>query len=1099
MAQVSRIEYFVDSEPGYGKATSFSFNPEMEVSSGFVVDMATLTAGFHTLYIRTQDKNGHWSHLATHPFYLQPAAATTLVAGEYFIDADPGFGKGISLAVTADGSSDFVIPLTEVTTGFHTLYIRTRDNKGTWSHPQVQSFYVQQGSDQSTIVAMEYSFANSGFTSSVYKYILPVPASVVDLEFPLDMSQLPADKEYELSVRAISNNGLKSQPFTKRIKVCSNLPAKSKFDYIGMGTQVSFMDSSENVTHYLWDFGDGKTDTVSNPMHTYTSPGLYNVKLITSNLCNNDTLVKQISVLNVQSVAPNKGGNTGSVTVAIAGNGFTQETQVKLINNGNEITAVNMVTNEDGRMLYATFELYNQQIGKWDIVINNKNSVLRLKDAFIVEKGEKPIIKVEIEGRNVARIGRAQKYSFTLYNMGNIDAKGVLFWLALPKGTGIEPIDFSMAVSKDLILSSYSNPMKISVDSLFEKNVQAELTGFVIRNISAKGKFSLQFELTLTNSGAIYAWVSDPTYGSPLNPDVSSCIDAISGLTKIIFDVGSVFIPTVGCMKSLYENGVELYNFSNKVLSDETDEWKRISQNYQIRSFKGEVSTSEKIGSYSSVLLNKYVVPILPILAGTLWECLPASKISELAGFGKWSDDFLTVLGQNLASAKEPARLISKVAGKDRGELLWKIVKTGVQAADFEDVANSGENAYETGWNITECSEWARNKDFKEIVIELVNSIDPNEKIGSIGIDLSNHVQGNSPLPYTIYFENLSTATAPAQEVFVVDTLDKTKFDLSTFKLGSFGFGNDYSIGIPQGLSAYSKTVDLHPAKNLIVRIDAKLDTSSGVLTWRFLSLDPKTMEVTDDPLDGFLPPNKLSPEGEGFVSFSVMPKSSLSTGTQIHNKASIFFDTNKPIVTNTFLNTIDKVRPTSQIESLPSTSQDTTFTIKWGGSDSGAGVRSYDVYYSVNSKSFQLWKYDISGSEARFTGYPDSTYGFYSIAKDYVGNLETEKTRADASVTIDSKVTGREDPLKTGFWFYQNYPNPAKDQTTVEFKLSLAQKVTITVHDLQGKVIAVLTDKLYSAGTHHIAYDVNLMAPGLYICEFRSEKYQKAIKFIKR
>jgi trimeric autotransporter adhesin len=45
---------------------------------------------------------------------------------------------------------------------------------------------------------------------------------------------------------------------------------------------VAFSDASNGYpTRWLWDFGDGSTSTASNPVHTYTVPGLYDVTLTT--------------------------------------------------------------------------------------------------------------------------------------------------------------------------------------------------------------------------------------------------------------------------------------------------------------------------------------------------------------------------------------------------------------------------------------------------------------------------------------------------------------------------------------------------------------------------------------------------------------------------------------------------------------------------------------------------------------------------------------------------------------------------------------------------------------------------------------------------
>jgi gliding motility-associated-like protein len=47
--------------------------------------------------------------------------------------------------------------------------------------------------------------------------------------------------------------------------------------------QVQFADSSTRfgpIASYFWDFGDGGTSTAVNPVHNYTAPGLYTVKLV---------------------------------------------------------------------------------------------------------------------------------------------------------------------------------------------------------------------------------------------------------------------------------------------------------------------------------------------------------------------------------------------------------------------------------------------------------------------------------------------------------------------------------------------------------------------------------------------------------------------------------------------------------------------------------------------------------------------------------------------------------------------------------------------------------------------------------------------------
>jgi len=52
---------------------------------------------------------------------------------------------------------------------------------------------------------------------------------------------------------------------------------------------VSFTDTSHNANTWYWTFGDGNTDTVQNPVHTYSDTGAYQVCLVASSACGVDT------------------------------------------------------------------------------------------------------------------------------------------------------------------------------------------------------------------------------------------------------------------------------------------------------------------------------------------------------------------------------------------------------------------------------------------------------------------------------------------------------------------------------------------------------------------------------------------------------------------------------------------------------------------------------------------------------------------------------------------------------------------------------------------------------------------------------------------
>jgi uncharacterized repeat protein (TIGR01451 family) len=187
-------------------------------------------------------------------------------------------------------------------------------------------------------------------------------------------------------------------------------------------------------------------------------------------------------------------------------------------------------------------------------------------------------------------------------------------------------------------------------------------------------------------------------------------------------------------------------------------------------------------------------------------------------------------------------------------------------------------------------------------------SHDPNAKI-TVGFGVQGFVSGETPIIYTIDFENLETATAPAQQVVITDQLS-SNLDWSTVELISIGF-NKVDLSIPSGLSQYETTAGVATDPNPVL-VQAGLDPDTGLMTWSMESVDQVTGGLPEDPIAGFLPPNKedCGHCGEGYVVFSVLPKKGLPPGTTITNQARIVFDVNPPIDTNTVTNTILLAEP---------------------------------------------------------------------------------------------------------------------------------------------------------------------------------------------
>ena len=300
------------------------------------------------------------------------------------------------------------------------------------------------------------------------------------------------------------------------------------------------------------------------------------------------------------------------------------------------------------------------------------------------------------------------------------------------------------------------------------------------------------------------------------------------------------------------------------------------------------------------------------------------------------------------------------------------------------------------------------------------HSMDPNDKTGPAGFGPQGFIAGDAALSYRIDFENAPTATAPAQRVLVTDPLDPN-IDWNTLQFTELGFG-DTIIAIPPGSQHFRTIVSMtYNGRSLDVDIELALDTTTGVITATFQTIDPTT-QLPPDILTGFLPPEDGTGRGLGYFSYTVMPKVGLPTGTQIRNVATVIFDANPPITTDQVndedpslgvdpakqdLTTIDSVAPTSAVAGLPAFSP-ATFTVSWSGHDdpAGSGIDSFDVYVSDDGGDFTLWQYDTTNTSATFAGVVGHTYAFYCVAFDHAGNSQPVPVDSQTATTIASPLT---------------------------------------------------------------------------------------------
>ena len=67
-------------------------------------------------------------------------------------------------------------------------------------------------------------------------------------------------------------------------------------------------------------------------------------------------------------------------------------------------------------------------------------------------------------------------------------------------------------------------------------------------------------------------------------------------------------------------------------------------------------------------------------------------------------------------------------------------------------------------------------------------------------------------------------------------------------------------------------------------------------------------------------------------------------------------------------------------------------------------------------------------------------------------------------------------------FALYSNYPNPFNPSTTIVYQLDQSRHVTLSIHDIQGRMVETLIDDFQNSGIYKIKFDGRHLPSGVYI-----------------
>lgn len=680
----------------------------------------------------------------------------------------------------------------------------------------------------------------------------------------------------------------------------------------------------------------------------------------------------------LSGVQPTKAGNTGPTAAILYGAGFQTGATVKLTRSGaSDIVGTQVTVSGGGSVLTTSFNLTGARPGVWNVMVTNPDttSVTRAS-AFTIEQGGAAQVWADLVGPPNVRVGFPTRFRLFFGNRGTSEARGALLVLSISTNVAFG-LHFSITPPPLLVgqIPTDWDNAAFTVES--KERPGFAIIPLVLPIIPAGFTGSVEFSITapLEQHGQnfqILFGVSPPYFKLDLDPQVMA--ELIAGARAYAQKTLGVTIP-LALIPDLEDH---LITQLQSEVAHGREVWlTSVGTKMEIYSQAHLLVDLAQFGAAQTVALQKGQAP---------------SQATE------WLASLIRFLVTTLF---EPDEALADSCTEQGG--LWVTCdnKCGRQCCMTNPGICCGPANCKRPPDPPPCTGSSCGGGGGSGGGGIGGAVDPNDKVGSRGAGAAQYITGAEPLRYVIFFENLAAATAPAQVVNIADQLDLATLDLDTFSLGPIGFNVTTVTPLP-GLSTFTTEVDLRPAQDLKVRIEAALDKTTGQLSWQFTSLDPTTSQPLDpSDLRGFLPPNLNPPEGDGSVVFTVNLKAGLATGTEIRNQAHIVFDVNPPIDTPQWLNTIDNTPPQSVVTAATPTSCSQEMQVQWNGVDVGAGIAHYTLFVSEEDGPYTPWLVNTPDTTGTFIGKWGKQYGFYSAAQDQTGNMEDAPDGPDVSVTL--------------------------------------------------------------------------------------------------
>jgi|GEM_PF-7027468 len=195
---------------------------------------------------------------------------------------------------------------------------------------------------------------------------------------------------------------------------------------------------------------------------------------------------------------------------------------------------------------------------------------------------------------------------------------------------------------------------------------------------------------------------------------------------------------------------------------------------------------------------------------------------------------------------------------------------------------------------------------------------------------------------------------------------------------------------------------------------------------------------------------------------------------------------------------------PSSPSPANLSTNQDTTIIqLSWSASHPDGRDLKYNIYICALSDSEEAALVPIgnqvTGNSLTLTNLQKGTrYLWAVVASD--GQAFTEGpiwsfTTKGISTGLISNETSKGIPDK--YKLYQNYPNPFNPITTFKYALPKSSIVTLSIYDLNGRIINKLVNEHKTAGYYSVQWDATCYSSGIYFYQLEAGDFIEVSKCV--